>query len=230
VARVATASAASVLRHGREPVVSHHERGPQTGVTALTLLDWRRTVAALYGDVRATSRSDPEGALARFRAGRDRLFAEHPDSPLPAEARRTFRGLGYWPYDPRMRFDVALLDAPHERLNVVSLTGHSFPLDRIGRIRLPIGDLDVYWLAIYGGGLFLPFRDATAGISTYGAGRYLFDTIKGADLGGSGGRLVIDFNYAYHPSCAYDDRWSCPLAPPANHLAVPIEAGERLGS
>ncbi len=62
---------------------------------------------------------------------------------------------------------------------------------------------------------------------SYGGGRYLLDTVKGADLGGTDGRLVVDFNYAYNPSCAYDPQWSCPLAPPANRLTVPILAGER---
>jgi uncharacterized protein (DUF1684 family) len=88
----------------------------------------------------------------------------------------------------------------------------------------------VYWIDVYGGGVFLPFRDATAGTETYGAGRYLLDTVKGADLGGSDSRLILDFNYAYHPSWAYDARWSCPLAPPENRLDVAVRAGERLSS
>ena len=100
----------------------------------------------------------------------------------------------------------------------------------MGLVRLPVGELELYWIDVYGGGLFLPFRDATSGTETYGAGRYLLDTIKGADLGGDAAGLVVDFNYAYHPSCVYDPRWSCPLAPVANRLAVPIRAGERLPS
>ncbi len=195
---------------------------------SLALLDWRRTVAALYAAVRAETEADPEGALLRFRAGRDRLFAEHPESPLTPDARAAFRGLPHWPYDPAVRFDVPLEAADPQRLVVQAIDGQPYPLDRIGRVRLPLGDLDVYWIAVYGGGVFLPFRDATAGNGTYGAGRYLLDTVKGADLGGSVGRLVVDFNYAYHPSCAYDPRWSCPLAPPANRLVASIEAGERL--
>jgi uncharacterized protein (DUF1684 family) len=73
---------------------------------SLTLLDWRRRVAALYAAVRAEAGADPEGALARFRAARDRLFAEHPDLPLPADKRPAFAGLPYWPYDPSLRFEV----------------------------------------------------------------------------------------------------------------------------
>ena len=195
---------------------------------SVTLLDWRRTVAALYADVRTSAERDPAGTLARFRAGRDRLFREHPDSPLSAEARAAFAGLPYWPHDPAFRFEAVVEPLPPEPRVASSLAGEDFPLERIGRARLPVGDLEVYWIAVYGGGIFVPFRDATAGAETYGAGRYLLDTVKGADLGGSGDRLILDFNYAYHPSCAYDPRWSCPLAPPANRLAVPIRAGERL--
>jgi uncharacterized protein (DUF1684 family) len=197
-------------------------------IMSVTLLDWRRTVAALYADVRANAGRDPEGTLARFRAGRDRLFREHPDSPLSAEARAAFAGLSYWPHDPALRFEAVVVPLPPEPRVASSLVGEDFPLERIGRARLPVGDLEVYWIAVYGGGIFVPFRDATAGTETYGAGRYLLDTVKGADLGGSGDRLILDFNYAYHPSCAYDPRWSCPLAPVANRLAVPIRAGERL--
>jgi uncharacterized protein (DUF1684 family) len=76
--------------------------------------------------------------------------------------------------------------------------------------------------------VFLPFRDATSGRTTYGGGRYLLDTAKGADLGTAGTRVVLDFNFAYHPSCVHSAQWSCPLAPPENHLPVAIEAGERL--
>jgi uncharacterized protein len=195
---------------------------------SLMLLGWRRIVADLYADVRASSAADPTGTLDRFRDAKDRLLASHRESPVPAGERPTFRGLRYWPHDPGLRFEADVEPAPPGRLVATSLTGEAFPLDRIGRVRLPVGDLDVYWIAVYGGGVFLPFRDATAGVETYGAGRYLIDTVKGADLGGADNRLVLDFNYAYHPSCAYDPRWSCPLAPPANRLDVPIRAGEHL--
>ena len=87
--------------------------------------------------------------------------------------------------------------------------------------------LEVSWLPGYGGGAFLCFRDATSGKESYGGGRYLLDTVKGADLGERDGRLVLDFNFAYNPSCCYDPGWVCPLAPPANRLPVPVEAGER---
>ena len=186
-------------------------------------------MAALYADVRATVAREPEAALARFRDGRDRLFREHPDSPIPAHRRAGFEGLDHWRYDPALRFEAVVEQRPDMEHRATSLGGEGFPLRRIGVVELPVGTLEVYWVDVYGGGIFLPFRDATSGEETYAAGRYVLDSVKGADLGGSEGRLVIDFNYAYHPSCAYDPRWSCPLAPPANRLAVPIRAGERLG-
>jgi uncharacterized protein len=113
-------------------------------------------------------------------------------------------------------------------------TGGEEAFSRIGRLAIPFrgGErvLGAYWMAGYAGGLFVPFRDATNGGETYGAGRYLLDTAKSADLG-PGARpnsLVLDFNFAFHPSCAFDPRWSCPLAPPENRLDIRIEAGERL--
>jgi uncharacterized protein (DUF1684 family) len=201
----------------------------------LTLLDWRRRVAAMYGEVpmygevRAASRDDPAGALDRFRVAKDALFGTHPDSPIGMDERSAFRGLAYWPHDPTLRFVVPVEPAPAGEVPAPSsLVEDAFSLKRIGLVRLPVGELELYWIDVYGGGLFLPFRDTTSGTETYGAGRYLLDTLKGADLGGDAAGLVVDFNYAYHPSCAYDPRWSCPLAPAANRLVLPIRAGERL--
>jgi hypothetical protein len=88
--------------------------------------------------------------------------------------------------------------------------------------------LGLYWLEGYGGGVFLSFTDATSGEASYGAGRYLLDTVKGADLGMVGERLVLDFNFSFNPSCAYDSRWACPLAPAENRLPVEVRAGELL--
>jgi len=104
---------------------------------------------------------------------------------------------------------------------------------RVGLARFTMAgreaSLAMYWLEGYGGGLWLPFADATTGVTTYGGGRYLYDTIKGADLGVRATSIVLDFNYAYNPSCAYDERWSCPLSPAENRLGFAVEAGERLG-
>ena len=197
---------------------------------SLTLLDWRRRVAAMYADVRATPRPIRTAALARFRTAKDRLFREHPGLTHPrdgpAERVRGTPLLGARPGSPlRGHAGAARAD---RRPSPPASAAKTFALRTIGRVRLPIGELEVYWIEVYGGGIFVPFRDATAGTETYGAGRYLLDTVKGADLGGDEHGLVLDFNYAYHPSCAYDPIWSCPLAPRANWLEVPVRAGERL--
>ncbi|MBI1379276.1 MAG: DUF1684 domain-containing protein [Frankiales bacterium] len=193
---------------------------------SLTLLGWRRDVASLYAAVRASQ--DPRGAHALWRRGRDALMASHPDSPVPPAARPALRGLPYAPYDPALRWTLPLLPADPEDLDVPTGTDGVVGFRRIGRLELPDGrgSLDVWWLRQYAGGLFVPLRDATAGRTTYGGGRYLLDTAKGADLGGDDTHLVVDLNFAYQPSCAYDPAWACPLAPPGNVLTVPVEAGE----
>ena len=192
----------------------------------LTLLDWRRRVHALYAQVRATP--DPAAAHALWRSARDELFATHPDSPLLPEARTGFTGLPVPAYDPSWRFEVEVDTAAEPaHLEVPTGTDGTVVLDRIGRADLPgAGSLDVWWLGTYGGGVFVPLKDASAGRRTYGGGRYLLDTVKGADLGGDAGTLVLDLNFAYNPSCAYDPAWACPLAPPGNVLDVEVPVGE----
>lgn len=200
-----------------------------TTTGALDLLDWRRRTAALYAQVRARRDADPRGAHAHWIAERDALFAQHPQSPLDADGRAAFRGLPHFAYDPSLAFTAPVLDAPPERLAIAGSNGSEVVFARIGRVDLPIGSLDVFWLDAYGGGIFLPFRDATAGHATYGAGRYLLDTVKGADLGAAAdGGLVLDFNFSYHPSCAHAPAWNCPLAPPGNRIGAEVAAGERL--
>ncbi|WP_211239834.1 DUF1684 domain-containing protein [Jiangella gansuensis] len=144
------------------------------------------------------------------------------------QRRSEFAGLRHAPYDAGLRF-VAAVDTAVEpqRLEVPTATDGVVPFELVGRVHLPVGTLDVWWLDSYGGGLFVPVKDASAGTRTYGGGRYVFDTVKGSDLGGSvTDGLVIDLNFAYNPSCAYDPAWTCPLAPPGNRLDVPVEAGE----
>ena len=196
----------------------------------LELMDWRRRIAALYTAVR--SAQDPARAWREWRTERDRLFREHPQSPLPVDARRDFTGLAYFDYDPGARVLGRLSDAPRERHEIPTSGISLMAFDRIATATFEVSGrvlkLDVYWLAGYGGGMFVPFRDATSGRETYGAGRYLIDSIKGADLGTTDGQLVLDLNFAYNPSCSYDPRWVCPLAPAGNVLPVEVPAGERM--
>jgi len=195
----------------------------------LDLADWRRRVGDLY-------RIDGPGALASFRKGRDELFRTHPQSPIESDERASFAGLRYFPADPTYRVQARIEPADGSEL-VIDTGGDDGAVRYRRAARLVfrvLGSpcrLTVLSLVQYAGGLFVPFRDTTAGHETYGAGRYLFDTAKNTDglvleITPGSSEVVIDFNYAYNASCAYSPRWACPLAPPENYLTVPVRAGE----
>ena len=214
-------------------------QGDGSATDSAWLTDWRRRITALYAEVRAMAVAEPAVALAHWRAVRDRLYREHPQSPVPMGARTAFVA-AHFEHDPSLRFEVVVEPAPPPapgafELELPNSGADHLSFARVGRITIPLADgprsLSVFWMAGYAGGLFIPFRDGTNGAETYGAGRYLIDTAKGADLGGTpeDGTLIVDFNFAFQPSCAFDPRWACPLAPPENRLDVPIRAGERLG-
>jgi uncharacterized protein len=163
-------------------------------------------------------------AVARFRAMKDEFFATDPSSPLTPRQRVRFRGLAYFPPDPTFAVEAEV--CPYVTPVDVDLV-------------TSCGDTERYllaavaWFEVNGtpavltlfrserGDLFVPFRDTTSGTETYGAGRYL-----GAESLGDG-RTLLDFNFAYNPSCAYNPGWRCPIPPVENHLAIPIRAGER---
>lgn len=195
------------------------------------LADYRRAVVAMYSGARDILLT-PADRFARFRAERDQLFRNHPQSALSAEQRAIFTGLDYFPYDPAYRFAVTVDTTVEPEITQVDLPEDGLlRMQRFGLVHLPLAGqsvtLSLFWLLGYGGGIFLPFRDLTNGHETYGGGRYLLDTIKNADLGQEDDRLVLDFNFAYNPSCAYNSRWVCPLAPVENRLPVEIRAGEK---
>jgi hypothetical protein len=208
--------------------------------------------------------TDVPGALVHWRTTRERLFREHPQSPVPADRRAGFRAT-HFEHDPALRFEVAVepieatapaptggfgvgpidfgggspardepLTSPAGPVQLPVSGGGVMAFRRFGAVTVPFPAgsrrLEVYWMEGYAGGLFLPFRDGTNGSETYGAGRYLLDAAKSADLGGDpvAGTLILDFNFAFQPSCAFDPKWACPLAPPANRLDLAIRAGERL--
>jgi uncharacterized protein (DUF1684 family) len=191
-------------------------------VDDLDLADWRERVARLY--LSPVSLDD-------FRRARDELFASHPQSPLPPSARSGFTGLPYYPF-----LASAVVEAPLRPASgplTVDTGGPDGVLHyrRVATADTPYGPLTLFWIEAYGGGLFMPVRDATSGHGSYGGGRYLTDTVKGTFGRGmvalGQDRVRLDFNYLYNPSCAYDDRWACPLAPRENWLREPIEAGEQ---
>lgn len=141
-------------------------------------------------------------------------------------------GVPYFPFAPAARVLAEAEDAPGAPFEIGLHDDGLLRLERLAYLWFDLGGrrfrLALYRFLDYGGGLFLPFRDGSAGGRTYGGGRYLIDTRKHADLGVEDGRMVLDFNYAYHPSCAYNSRWDCPLAPHENRLDVTVEAGECL--
>jgi uncharacterized protein len=202
---------------------------------ALHLADWRRRVFALYAAVRDRGVTDPEAAHTLWREGRDELLARHPSSPLLPADRAGFTGLPVADYDPGWRFETEVQPASEPlRMEVETGTDGTVSFELVGSVRLPgVGSLDVWRLAGYAGGLFVPVKDALAGRpgGTYGGGRYLLDTVKGADLGPGAARntLILDFNFAYNPSCAYDPAWACPLAQAGNTVPVEVPVGELYG-
>jgi uncharacterized protein (DUF1684 family) len=212
--------------------------GDRSPTDRLWLADWRRRVAALYAEVRAMAATDPETAHAHWRAVRETLYRDHPQSPVPAAERAGFAAR-HFPYEHALRFVVAIEPAPPPAPGALALAlpnsgEDTLSFSRVGSVTLPLPGgprrLSVFWMAGYAGGLFIPFRDGTNGTETYGAGRYLIDAAKSHDLGGDpvAGTIVADFNFATQPSCAFDPRWACPLAPPENRLDLPIRAGECL--
>ena len=207
------------------------DTGPEAAQAVLAVVDWRRRTAASYARVRSIATEDPAAAHAVWVRDRDELFGTHPASPLGPAARAAFSGLDVAAYDPAYRLEVEVAPAPAGRLDVPTGTDGVVPFERVGLLALDgLGMLGLWALRSYGGGLFVPVKDASAGRpgGTYGGGRYLLDTIKGADLGQSpDGRVVVDLNFAYNPSCAYDPAWACPLAPADNTLAEALPVGER---
>jgi hypothetical protein len=191
--------------------------------TALELTQWRREVGELYARVRSLR---GEAAWDAWRQGKQRLYRQHPQSPVPPRARAAYV-FACFAYDPAMRVlaDVEPVSARH-----IDGDGEVPGMTHVGTLRFVLHgaaqELGAYWLDGYAGGLFVPFADATSGEQTYGGGRYALDTAKGADLGTEEDRVVLDFNCAYAPSCAHDPRWICPLAPATNRLSVPVRAGE----
>jgi uncharacterized protein len=186
----------------------------------LTLLDWKRRVFALYAEVRADP--DPHAAWQHWCDVRGELYRSHPQSPRPGG------DPAYFAYDPAFRFEARIEPVEPAALEIAGSAGSVTRFRRFGRALFGDGHaLELYWLDAYGGGVFLPFRDETSGRETYGAGRYLLDTVKGADLGGTADTLILDFNFAFNPSCAWDDSWACPLSPPANRLPFAVPAGEK---
>jgi uncharacterized protein (DUF1684 family) len=192
---------------------------------------WRRATAEMYALVRHNE--DPLLAWQQLINQRYHLFKNHAQSPLDPNQRISFQHLSYYPYEPAFRV-IGYLDYAAEEVElVIDLANDTLlHLRRVAAIHFELpgqtaARLSLFWVQGYGGGLFLPFKDQSNLTETYGGGRYLYDTIKGADLGVKEAEIMLDFIFAYNPSCAYDARWVCPLAPQENSLGMAITAGEK---
>ena len=162
--------------------------------------------------------------LEAFRNEKDDFFRDDPQSPLTRDQKSNFKGLNYFPEDPKLRLEVKSEELPKkERIEMQTSTGDVQIYFRHSQIKF-MADGQEAELTIYEGpnGYFLPFVDSLAGKETYPAGRYLEPEVL------PGGRFMVDFNVAYNPYCAYNDHWSCPLTPFENRVKVAIRAGEKL--
>jgi len=162
-------------------------------------------------------------ALEEFRKEKDDFFIHDSQSPLTPTQKTKFAGLIYFPENPGLRLELALEEFPvKEEGHIQTSTGDVQVYQRLGRIEFSVnGEAAALTIFSNDHGYFLPFVDSLAGSETYPAGRY----VEPEDIGD--GKLLVDFNYAYNPYCAYNERWSCPLTPFENRLKVPIHAGEK---
>ena len=162
--------------------------------------------------------------LEAFRAEKNEFFGSHSQSPLTREQKMSFQGLNYFPENEALRLEVEVDEFPvKETFEMQTSTGDVQIYEKFGRFRFMVESEDAE-LTIYQSqhGFFLPFVDSLANRETYPAGRYL----EPEPLPGS--RFLVDFNMAYNPYCAYNERWSCPITPAENRLKVAVRAGEML--
>jgi uncharacterized protein len=201
------------------------------------LYDYRLRTFLLYRKRNALLQdgTNPAAVAEQFRQEKDELYINHPQSPLDDEQRSKFKGLAYFPYNPAFVIEAEINEIPPRAVTVAKNQYESMTMTGVAHVTFAIDStpatLTLYWLEVYGGGLFLPFHDPTSPETCYGAGRYLIDTIKGSTFLESmknGKRsIILDFNYAYNPSCAYNKSWVCPLAPVENRIEPRIQAGEK---
>lgn len=170
--------------------------------------------------------------LLQQRKEKDRLFKLHPQSPIPENMRKDFKGLNYFQVNPDYKFLCRLNRYPNlSTVRMTTSTGEERDYLKVGYIRFNI-EGETQTLQTYKAthehhhegereSLFIPFRDATSGKESYGAARYL-EIEKAED-----GFWLVDLNRAYNPYCAYSEYYSCPFPPRENWLEVEVSAGEK---
>jgi len=165
--------------------------------------------------------------ITDFRKAKDQYFGGDQNSPLTNAQRNRFRGLDYFEENAGLQFVLGVEEFPNDAKDLIQMatsTGDTVPHIRWGQLKFDVNGEPVALLvyrSVGGDGYFLPFMDATTGEESYSDGRYL-DLPSTDD-----GRLVVDFNYAYNPYCAYNPNWSCQIPPSENRLTVSITAGEK---
>ena len=155
------------------------------------------------------------------RGGRLALRVKHAD----ADSRLRFTGLAYWPGGPDWQVPARFVLHPAGRtLPIVNIIGSTDEVPNPGALAFEHGGKPYRLEALTDGaeGLFLVFADRTSGHGSYGAGRYIDAAAPDAQ-----GRVLIDFNRAYNPPCAFTPFATCPLPPPENRLDLAVNAGER---
>ena len=168
--------------------------------------------------------------VLKWRKGRDEFFKNHVRSPLADKERKKFTGLNYYPFDPSYVFYGKIerfifhINNPKYYATFLTNKGTSKRYLRYGKFHFRLDGKD-YAIEIYksilSDNLFIPFKDRTNGKETYEGGRYIDAEIL-TEYG-----MVLDFNMAYHPSCAYNEKFICVLPPRENMLDIPIKAGEK---
>ena len=204
-------------------------------MSLLSLINWRREIFSIYDEVR----SEKDGILAwnKWKDKREKLFKFHPESPTFDPKKQS--GFNDAPvlYSYNQKFSLFSKFELISNSEIIELNTDENSITRLKpfikttNLKDFLGiELTVFKIEGYGGGLFLPFTDTgcKSGGAHYEGGRYLIDTVKGADLGElKTDELRLDFNFSYNPSCSYNSKWTCPILKDYNRISILVDAGEK---
>jgi len=174
-------------------------------------------------------KSKQKDLILEFQEEMNTQFADPEESPLEEKDREQFKELDFFPINLDFAFDAEFVRTPNEAPFMMKRTKDEVKYVKYGEIYFKYKGKE-YMLNAYqnlryierGGDadyLFIPFNDMTNDVSTYGGGRYIDTDIP------EGKTLILDFNQAYNPYCAYNKKYSCPIPPRENDLKIAIEAG-----
>jgi uncharacterized protein (DUF1684 family) len=186
----------------------------------ITCLSFSQTDTAVINDTK------------RFESALKAEYADAKESPLSAKAKKTFKGIHFYPFSDKYVVNAKFVRTPNEKpFQMSTSSGMRKTYIKYAEVFFTIDKkeykLNVYQSqellqsADYKDYLFIPFTDATSGNETYEGGRYIDLTMSKSN------QVLINFNKAYHPYCAYTDGYNCPVPPRENTLPIKIEAGVR---